>query len=447
MSSRIWAPLNDAQTYELWSPATFVNHDEENIPNSYHRGNAYHEGSRRESIQASTRNMLSVLPSSDMSPRSPLGKPAVKKRFHTMDLLAMILSFLCLTVAVIVVADEKTSWHLGVGNHQLVILGFLLSIMNLCLGSVAPTLFLLVEVRFGPSTLQNYDGILRNKPLGSQLSMVWRFILALMLALPLALSAAYKSFTGGESAMNVNATMYVTDASHYGMFAPPGLQSLGEKTGISLFSNATLPFAVAASPQNGSDPPMPLQSFASGFNVLSLNNESTAMLDIPQPAYVSAVQKLLAGGESWNITAPVRATVATFNHSRTTNQTAYDSFLLDFCKAGQDSSGAYTHMSMMNHMSVALLDHASPGDQTLQYIALTQDPGIEYDVSCLIFPSLQSCMISTGKCARALGPSLVGAFNLWMVPAMAQSYRRSNNYLSRTTLYSLAFGTCHLLSS
>ena len=102
-----------------------------------------------------------------------------------------------------------------------------------------------------------------------------------MLALPLGLSAAYKNFFGGESIMLVDAMTYAGNESYYGMFVPPGLKLLGEKTGISLFFNATLPFAVASSPINGSDPPLPTRPQAYGFNVILLNSESTALLDIP----------------------------------------------------------------------------------------------------------------------------------------------------------------------
>lgn len=288
-------------------------------------------------------------------------------------------------IAIVTVANENMSWRLGGGNRQLIVVGLLLSIMNLCLGSLAPTLFLLLEAKFGPSTLQNYDGILRNQPLASELSLAWRMALGLMLALPLGLSAAYKNFSGGESTMIVDAMSYTGNEPYYGMFAPPGLQLLGEKTGISLFFNATLPFAVASSSTNGSDPHLPTRPQAYGFNVLLLNNESTAMLDIPQPSYISAVQSLLAGGESWNITAPVIATVATFNNSRAENEAEYESYLKSFCEAGQNSSGAYTHQSMMNDWSVVLLDHASPGDQSLQYIGLMPDPGIQYTPTCSDF--------------------------------------------------------------
>ena len=183
-------------------------------------------------------------------------------------------------------ASESISWRLGLKNYQLIVVGFLLSIMNLSLGSVAPTLFLLLEARFGSSTFQNYDGIIRNQVFSSRLSFVWRLVLGLMAALPLGLSAAYKNFPGGESAMKVNAATYIGNASYYGMFAPPGLLLLGEQTGISLSFNAILPFLVATSSQHGSEPFLLLHAHAHGFNVLLLNNESTEILDIPQPSYV-----------------------------------------------------------------------------------------------------------------------------------------------------------------
>jgi hypothetical protein len=118
--------------------------------------------------------------------------------------------------------------------------------MNLCLGTVTPVLFLLLEAKLGPSRVQNYDTILRNKPLASRLNIFWRDVLGIMLALPIALSIAYKTFTGGESALEVIDSDYTSKASFYGMFPPPGLKS-GASTGLSIFFNATLPFLVASS--------------------------------------------------------------------------------------------------------------------------------------------------------------------------------------------------------
>lgn len=209
----------------------------------------------------------------------------------------------------------------------------------------------------------------------------------MLVALPLALSVAYKTFTGGESVKTIDASAYIGNTTYYGMFAPPGLQLLGEKkgTGISLFSNATLPFAMATSLQDGSEPPLPAHAQPYGFNVLLLNDESSALLDAPHPNYVTVVQTLLAGGESWTITAPVSATVATLNHSRSQDPDAFEEHFYSFCEAAEASSGAYTHMTAVDGWSVVLLNHASPGDQTLQYIGLTPDPGIEHMPSCSEF--------------------------------------------------------------
>jgi hypothetical protein len=47
------------------------------------------------------------------------------------------------------VANKNFSWRLGVANYQLIVIGFLLSIMNLCLGTVTLVLFLLLEAKLG----------------------------------------------------------------------------------------------------------------------------------------------------------------------------------------------------------------------------------------------------------------------------------------------------------
>lgn len=47
-------------------------------------------------------------------------------------------------------------------NYHLIVLGFLLGIVNTCLSSVAPILFLLLEARFGSLTVQNCFFILKS---------------------------------------------------------------------------------------------------------------------------------------------------------------------------------------------------------------------------------------------------------------------------------------------
>ncbi|KAI4241540.1 MAG: hypothetical protein L6R40_004520 [Gallowayella cf. fulva] len=387
-----WKRLSDTEDYELHAPApSHSNHSTDEVPHSHHPGTEDYSDDRQKLIhQQHVRDVsttVSQTPSRKPSrlSRPPLGKPTVKRAFHTLHLFAAAISLICLALAITAVANENVSWRLGVDNYQLIVLGFLLGIMNLCLGSVTPTFFLLLEARFGPSTLQNYDGILRNEVFSSGLSPFWRTVLSLVLALPLGLSVAYKTFVGGESTKTVDVFDYLGNTSYYGMFAPPGLQSLGQKTGVSLFSNATLPFAAASSNQNGIEPTLPTEQQAYGFNMLLLNNESAAALDIPQPSYISAVQALLAGGESWNVTSSVKATVARYNHSISQHPKRFKSDFMGLCNAARASSGAYTHMSMINDWSLMLLNHPSPGNQTLQYIGYTPDPGIEHIPECREF--------------------------------------------------------------
>jgi hypothetical protein len=101
-----------------------------------------------------------------------------------------------------------------------------------------------------------------------------------------------------------------------------------------------------------------------------LNNESTAILDIPQPSYISAIQSLLATGESWNVTAPVIATVSTFNHSKSENLTAYASYFASVCEAAIASSFAYSVQFMNNGWDLVLLDSPT-ANQSLQWIGIT----------------------------------------------------------------------------
>lgn len=336
-----------------------------------------------------TRNISQSSPSFSVKKpsSSPLGKPARKKAINVVDILTASVSLICFTLAVAAVASESFSWRLGQGNNQLIVVGFLLSIMNLCLTSVAPTLFLLLEARFGSSTLQNYNGILRGQVLASRLGITWRLILALMLALPIVLSISYKRFKGGESMRIIDPINLTANTSYYGIFAPPGLQSLGEKSGTTLFFNATLPFTLALAESTATNPesPLPTNVQPYGYNVLLLNNESTAMLDMPQPSYLSAILSLLAEGESWNLTAPVLATVATFNNSKEEDPGGWNSTFMSTCYAAEQSSGAYSKQTGLNNWAVELVSNPSPGNQSGQYIGVCPDPGIEYITSCSNF--------------------------------------------------------------
>ncbi|KAL8999526.1 MAG: hypothetical protein Q9169_001614 [Polycauliona sp. 2 TL-2023] len=401
MSPFAWKRLNSTEDHELHPSRPDYSTDE--VAHSRHPSTETIAADYRNTHERSLFDTLSPSPKQPLSSRPSFNKPAAKKAFHTLHLLAAATSLICLILAIVAVAVEDLSWKLGTQNYQLIVLGFLLGIMNLCLDSVTPMFFLLLEARFGPSTLQNYNGILRNEVFSSKLSWFWRIMLSLVLALPLGLSVAYKTFTGGESTNWVHVAPYVGNTSYLGMFAPPGMQGLGLNTGVSLFSNATLPFAVAASDHNGIEPPMPPRSQQPyGYNILSMGGGSAAALDIPQPSEVSAVQALLAGGESWNFTSVVVGTVAVYNKSWSRDSETDKSDFEEVCKAAREanySAGAYARLSMLNDWPLMLLNDPSAGDQTAQYIGFVPDSGEKSAKSCSNdFPYIKRYDISRNTC-------------------------------------------------
>ncbi|KAK1446166.1 hypothetical protein CMEL01_10409 [Colletotrichum melonis] len=249
----------------------------------------------------------------------------MKKRFYCSDPGMAILSFIYLALGILVVSHESISWYLGVGNNQLIVVEFLLSITSLCLGSVAPNLFILIEARFGESTIQNYDGLLRNKPTASRLGMSWRVALILMLALPIALSVAYKTFTVGESRMDIDSFDYISNKIYYGMFQPPG---------ILLFNGVS----------------------------------SATALDTIQAFYVIAIQERLAIGESWTITAPVTGTVATFNKMMDSDRQTFGSDFVSHCL--NRNAWDFDTKDMFDGWSLTATNRKSDSDQSIQYIRL-----------------------------------------------------------------------------
>ncbi|KAE9573260.1 hypothetical protein CGMCC3_g10545 [Colletotrichum fructicola] len=298
-----------------------------------------------------------------------LGKPAAKKRIYYMDIATADVSLVCLFLSILVVADENISWHLGVGNYQLIVIGFLLSIMSLCLSSVSPMLFVLLEARFGDSILQNYDAILRNKPLASKLGIVWRVVLILMLALPIGLSVAYKTFTGGHSSMKINGLDYIPNTTWIGMWAPPGITS---DTGVSAFFNATTAFREAtAQDLNGTEPPLPTFPQPYGYNILFLNETSVAALDTIRAEYVTAIQELLAAGEEWSITAPVTGTVASLSSLRTGNRAHFEESFISFCEEGNvGNKTIYANTELYNYWEFSLANGRMQSDQSWQILGL-----------------------------------------------------------------------------
>lgn len=132
-----------------------------------------------------------------------LGKPKKKKPFESSHVFATALSWICLVLAYVTVTPQlRIAWLLRF-DGQIIVVGFLLGIMSLCTSTVVPHAMLLLERRFGRSSLQNYEALLQARPLSPGASPLWRMILAFMVALPLGLSVAYKRFLGGTSSASI----------------------------------------------------------------------------------------------------------------------------------------------------------------------------------------------------------------------------------------------------
>jgi len=235
---------------------------------------------------------------------SPLGKPGKKRLLPRTHITAVTISLVSLLLGILsIVPNLKIAWRLQFSG-QIVVIGFLLSIMNLCTQTILPYSFLLCEARFGPSRLQNFDAIITGKFLSSSINIGWRLILLLFIALPVGLSVAYKRFLGGTSSAEVMPVVrYGIDFPRLGNWAPPN-------DPIYFLTSSMGAFLAASqySPQNY--PTIDEFPKAYGYNTLLLSGESAAILDTPKASYISSIQSQLSGGETLDISASVTAYMA-----------------------------------------------------------------------------------------------------------------------------------------
>ena len=141
-----------------------------------------------------------------------------------------------------------------------------------------------------------------------------------------------------------------------------------------LFANATLAFTVATSRTNGIAPQIPPNVEAYGSNILFLDSQTTAALDIPQPDYITTAQTLLAPGESWALTPNILGTVAKYNDSDPIDSEANSSTFMGRCNYSETVSGAYMGMRLHQENYFILMD--SPlTDQSFQCIGFPPSPG------------------------------------------------------------------------
>ena len=253
--------------------------------------------------------------SNELPPLTPsYGEPRTKPLLNLTDCLAVLLSIACLGVAA---GSVSPSLHYAADlqfTRQIIVLGFALGIMNQCLLRVAPHLFLLLETRTGSSTLQNYDGIIRWTPLADKLAWIWRAALTILLVLPLGLGIAYKRYAGGIGVINVSG-----NGTFYTPTYPYGLSNVGQ---LSAIANITAPFMAATA--NDSVTLNITKPRAYGYNILLLSNTSSAAVDAPNQVFVRDLQNQLGNGVRYNLTAPVRALVATYNATAETHRNDTD---------------------------------------------------------------------------------------------------------------------------
>lgn len=226
-----------------------------------------------------------------------LGVPKKRNHCDPSEVAALVLSICCSITGLVCCFHRATAARLG-QKYQLIIVGLMLSMMDICTSKLSTTVFLQLETRWA-SLLQNYDVIVKKSVLGSLLNMRrgsqrWTFLLSASLAFPLLLSVGYKTFVGGTITNQVFAS-----GGEYGLTGPVGLARFS--AGSSLMVNATIPLMF----NNFTKLPSRPQPF--GFNMLVLPNKSitVAMLDGPSPSYVNAIRSELEGQQYYTVMADV----------------------------------------------------------------------------------------------------------------------------------------------
>jgi hypothetical protein len=299
-----------------------------------------------------------------------LGTPEEKSKIRIVDFMVVVCCLACFTLSIYVISPNLyPSWRLGF-NNQIVVIGFLLSIMNLCTTKLAPVFFFTIEATWGPSSLHNYEAIMRNAALLSHVHFPWRGTLLFFTLLPIGLSVGYKRFLGGSSAINIHSDY----TQHYGMVTLPMGDFNVMNNSIYLMINSSVPFMAASSDDNN----IPDFPAAYGFNTLLLDNASTALLDLPVPDYVSSIQQNLKDGEWWTMSSSVDATVARYNSSISSYRDS-DSFWVDAFTQSHyllysislyngyqlgllvgESQGPFCMMGIYNGYSLGLTDSSDP---------------------------------------------------------------------------------------
>lgn len=239
-----------------------------------------------------------------------IGRPCRRRKFEILDTVAVLSSIICLILGIMVILPALTiSWRMGF-KAQIITVGFLIGVMNICAERVVPACFLALEARYGKSRLQNYNAILAKKFLSPHIGVSWRVTMILFLALPLALSVGYKQFLGGTSTATLNPLLglYGVSFPTIGDWTP-----MNDPIYLQVSSNAAFYTASANDTPilNGSSH----YPIAYGYNVLLLSEDSAALLDLPTNEYLKTIRSKFNNGETWQLSASVNAYVAARNNS------------------------------------------------------------------------------------------------------------------------------------
>lgn len=224
-------------------------------------------------------------------PHKPCGIPGPKPRVPMKDVYTLAIQLSCLSVATLSIFWAPLAIKLGQVD-QLIVIGLLLAVMGLCLESQAKSAALVFAGSRGPSTIQDFDALMRKDLFASKVRRRIRVWLLLLLSLPLGLAVAYKRFTGGHTTSTVH-----FGSGSFGITAAPGKQLIGN--GLSLCSDLYTPFWID-----------PATNQTYGFNLYIADNETAVIVDAPRPDYLTGLMSNLGENQTISLIATVNATVS-----------------------------------------------------------------------------------------------------------------------------------------
>jgi hypothetical protein len=123
--------------------------------------------------------------------RLPRIIPSGKHRFSKNDGYIIFVQLVCLALATMAIFWSKAAIFLGQVN-QLIVIGFLLAIMGLCLDYQAKLVALILAGNRKKSTIQDFDALMRKDISASNVHWEYRLLLLFLFGLPLGLSVPTK---------------------------------------------------------------------------------------------------------------------------------------------------------------------------------------------------------------------------------------------------------------